>query len=153
MASLFARITGWTSGARRRDQVQPSTRLTVGDPVQLVTTQSLQQWSLTARDWRPAAVGTRRVDYPESFWGTYDVGLLKTQRTASPKISTSLINPKNAPAEITEGVSGSPEFVAPANQVPSYPYNPEEPPPPPKPGSTWDGHTAAWWKRPLPVRA
>ena len=79
---LFAGITGLSSGARRWEMVRPTTYLTLGGPMHLITIQTSQQWSLTARAWRPATVEAWRASSPESFWDTFDLGLIKKQWAA-----------------------------------------------------------------------
>ena len=60
IASLFARFARWNSGARRRRTAQPPL-------IQLATTQSFQQWSLSTRAWWPTTVEAWRADSPKSF--------------------------------------------------------------------------------------
>ena len=74
--------------------------------------------------------------------------LVRKQWAAFPKIGASLTDANYAPSEFAEITFSSPKFVASANQVAAFLYNPEEPPPPATPDGTWGGHSAACWRRP-----
>ena len=146
-ASLLCRVTGRSSGARRREHSEPTAYLTAGDPVKLTAIQGASRWELSARSWWPTTDLEWKASSPDSFWPTMDVGLIKKQFASFPKVGAELINPRNLPSEHTELILHYPKFVAPANEVQAYVTSgQEQPPPPPRPDSTWDGAATAWWK-------
>ena len=123
--------------------------MAVGGPVKLIAIPSRKQWALSARIWWPATTQAWQADAPDSFWPTLELGLIKNQYTASPKVGVALVNAENSASGQTELFSRRPDFAAPANQVSAcLRSSQEQPPPPPLPDDSWGAFTSAWRKRP-----
>ena len=90
---------------------EPPSNMTVGDPVKLTTIHSRQQRTLTARAWRPTVAQARQSGAPDSSWPAVEVGLMRKQYAAVPRIGASLIRPDNLPSGHTELLLRYPKFA------------------------------------------
>ena len=79
-ASTTARLTDWSSGARRREKEKPKLYASLGDPIELINEQCSSSEQLSGRNWWPAD------EKPQSFWDTADFGLTMDTWLAFPKL-------------------------------------------------------------------
>ena len=141
--SILARVTGWSSGARRADNCS-KTHMKMGDTFELLLHQGKETECLAARCWTPAVEFFWKNVSESSFWSSDVHGLTIDHWAGFPKVSCRGLETHFAPPENTEFIVSFPNQIIPQQLVGRYLRHKESPPPPPAEAS-WDENQKAHW--------
>ena len=130
MASLFFRVSGWSSGARRRGNDERKLYMCPGGPVCLFNVQSKDYGQLSARSWWPARGSEWEMAKPYRYWGAATVGLPSSSWTSFPKTAASTLTPIQFELEHAEVLIDLPSFISHPAAIKRH-LNTSGPPPPP----------------------
>ena len=112
LAPIFLRISGWSSGARRRGDEERKLYMCSGDSFCLFNVQSKDYGQLSAQSWRPAQETEWKQAKPYSYWDTATVGLTSSSWTSFPKAAASTLTPTQFELEHTEVLINFPSFIS-----------------------------------------
>ena len=137
-ASIFLRMSGWASGARRRGNDERKLYMCSGYPFRLFNAHSIQYEQLSASafemEWKQAK--------PYSYVDPADVGLTSSSWASFPKAAAPALTPTRLEMEHTDVLINFPSCLSrPAMAKRGVNVGGPPSPPPRKPESSWDvGH-------------
>ena len=142
-ASILARATGWSSGARRPANCSKA-HLAVGDAIELIHVQGEETENLSARSWRPADELKWKTIDDRSFRSSNLHGLTIDCRPGMPRVGRQAPKAHYAPRDNTEPIAQFPDQVVPARLINRWLNSKGSPPPPPF-GEAWGGGRPTRW--------
>ena len=130
-ATIFARSTAWSAGARRRESSEPKLFACSGDPFGIINAHAPSYDQLSGRTWWPASEEEWIAPKPYGYWDTVDAGLTAEAWAGFPKLSVNKLQPRHVPLGDTELVIKFPSFVASRTLIRGFAKAGGPPSPPP----------------------
>ena len=143
-ASIFLRISGRSSGARRRGNEERKLYLCSGDPFCLFNVHSKDYGQISSRSWWPTSGIEWKGAKLYSYWDSTTVGLTSSSRTSFPKAGASALIPAQLEMERAEVLINFPSCLSLPATIKRHVFSGVPPPPPPaQPESSWEGGAAS----------
>ena len=137
--SNFVRITGWSSGARRRGNTEKKLYVCSGDPFCLLSIHSKDYGQINARSWWPTSELEWKTAKKYSYWDSSTVGLTSSSWSGFPKAAAEALVPSQLELGNTEVIINFPSFISHPAEIKHHLRTGGPPPPPPTyPESSWD---------------
>ena len=136
--SVFVRITGWSSGARRRGNTESKLYVCSGDPFCMINMHSKEYGQLSARSWWPVSELEWKTARKYSYFDTATVGLTSPCWSTFPKAAVAALSPPKLELENTEVIINFPSFISHPADIKRHLMTGGPPPPPPiYPENSW----------------
>ena len=141
-ASIFIRVSGWSSGAGRRGNDERKLYVCSGDPLFLFNIRSKEYGQIFARRWLPSSELEWKTAKPYSYWDSSIVGLTSSSWANFPKVGAYALIPPQLEMERTEVLINFPSFLSRPATIKRHLVSGGPPPPPPtQPESSWEGRS------------
>ena len=139
--SIFVRVSGWPSGARRRGSAEKKLYVCSGDPFCMLNIYSRDYGQISARSWWPTSELEWKAAKQYSYWDSTVVGLTSGCWSSCPRAAVEALASSQLELGNTQVIINFPSFISRPGTIKRNLLAGRPPPPPPvQPESSWDPH-------------